>query len=49
MVEGVDRDCEGYAERNAVSDIGKVVQFERFAFCRIEEMDTVLKCIYTHP
>jgi len=51
-VEGVDRDYEGYAERNATGDVGKVVQFERFAFCRIErveEMNAVLKCVYTHP
>ncbi len=55
-VEGVDRGYEGYAERNAVRDVGKVVQFERFAFCRIErveevegEENTALKCVYTHP
>ena len=60
-VEGVDRDYQGYAERNAISDVGRVVQFERFAFCRIEkiesveklegleETNTVLKCVYTHP
>ncbi len=40
----------GFAEKNAVQDAGKVVQFERFAFCRIEFADeSGIRAIYTHP
>jgi len=47
-VYGIERDYEGVAERNALNDLGKVVQFERFAFCRLESFDEELKAIYTH-
>lgn len=49
IVLGQERDYSGYAERNAINDIGKVVQFERFAFCRIESFEKTLKAVYTHP
>jgi glutamyl-tRNA synthetase len=49
IVYGVERDYAGYAERNAIRDIGKVVQFERFAFCRLESYEKSLKAVYTHP
>ena len=39
----------GLAEKNAIGDVGKVVQFERFAFCRIEKFNGELLAIYTHP
>ncbi len=40
----------GFVEKNALSDTGKVVQFERFAFCRIEYADEErLMAVYTHP
>ncbi len=40
----------GFVEKNAVSDAGNVVQFERFAFCRIEYADEErLRAVYTHP
>ncbi len=40
----------GFAEKNALKDAGKVVQFERFAFCRIEfASDDGIRAIYTHP
>lgn len=44
-----ENEAEGLVERNAVRDVGKVVQFERFAFCRIESVDEQLTAIYTHP
>ncbi len=40
---------EGIAEKNALNDLGNVVQFERFAFCKLESYDGVLTAIYTHP
>lgn len=44
-----EKEAEGLVERNAVRDMGKVVQFERFAFCRIESVDKELTAVYTHP
>ena len=44
-----EMEAEGLVERNAVRDVGKVVQFERFAFCRIESVSEQLTAIYTHP
>ncbi|AEA47367.1 glutamyl-tRNA synthetase [Archaeoglobus veneficus SNP6] len=49
IVLGIERNYKGLAEKNAVKDVGKVVQFERFAFCRIESFDETLKAVYTHP
>ncbi len=49
VVLGVERNYRGLAERNALNDLGNVVQFERFAFCRLEAFDGVLKAVYTHP
>lgn len=40
---------EGFAEKNALNDMGNVVQFERFAFCRLESFNGFLRAIYTHP
>jgi len=41
---------KGLAEKNALNDIDKVVQFERFAFCKLEKFDGErLTAIYTHP
>jgi glutamyl-tRNA synthetase len=40
----------GFVEKNAVHDVGKVVQFERFAFCKIEIAgEDGIRAIYTHP
>jgi len=39
----------GLVERNALNDIGNVVQFERFAFCKLESFKEELEAIYTHP
>ncbi len=39
---------EGLVESNVLSSVNHVVQFERFAFCKIEEDDAVI-AIYTHP
>ncbi len=44
-----ERIWKGLAEENALKDIGNVVQFERFAFCKLESFDEILKAIYTHP
>ncbi len=44
-----EREAEGLVERNALSDVGKVVQFERFAFCKIESADKELTAVFTHP
>lgn len=41
-------EAEGFCEVNAKNDLGKVVQFERFAFCRIEKADLEVLAIYTH-
>jgi len=49
IVYGIEKNYEGFAEKNAISDVGKVVQFERFAFCRIEAFDDRIKAVYTHP
>ncbi len=40
---------EGFCEDNAANDVGRVVQFERFAFCKIESFDGEAVAIYTHP
>ncbi|RLI79266.1 glutamate--tRNA ligase [Archaeoglobales archaeon] len=41
---------EGLAEKNVLDDVGNVVQFERFAFCRLEKFDgEELVAIYAHP
>jgi glutamyl-tRNA synthetase len=48
IVYGIERDYKGIAEKNALKDIGKIVQFERFAFCRLESFDEMLRAVYTH-
>jgi glutamyl-tRNA synthetase len=48
-VFGIEKDYEGFAEKNALNDLGNVVQFERFAFCKLESFDDILKAVYTHP
>jgi len=45
----IGKDYEGFVEKNALNDIGNVVQFERFAFCKLEAFNGVLKAVYTHP
>jgi len=49
VVLGQERDYSGYVERNSINDLGKVVQFERFAFCRLESFEKLLRAVYTHP
>jgi len=44
-----EKTWEGMVEKNVVQDEGKVVQFERFAFCRIEKAGEEVLAIYTHP
>lgn len=40
---------EGFAERSVEVEVGNVVQFERFAFCRIENANDIILAVYTHP
>lgn len=44
-----EKTWEGLVEKSVVHDEGKVVQFERFAFCRIEKAGEEVLAIYTHP
>ena len=45
-----ERSAEGLVESGVVSEIGRVVQFERFAFCRVESVEEKeVVAIYTHP
>ncbi|MEM4523513.1 MAG: glutamate--tRNA ligase, partial [Archaeoglobaceae archaeon] len=39
---------EGLAEKGIEKEVGKVVQFERFGFCRIERANGEVVAIYTH-
>jgi glutamyl-tRNA synthetase len=43
-----DRIWEGYVESGAEREIGNVVQFERFGFCKIERVNGEVLAIYTH-
>lgn len=43
-----DRIWEGYAERGVEKEAGRVVQFERFGFCKIEKANDEIVAIYTH-
>lgn len=44
-----EKNLEGLVEKNVVKDEGNVVQFERFAFCRIEKAGQKVLAVYTHP
>ncbi|MCS7130236.1 MAG: glutamate--tRNA ligase [Archaeoglobaceae archaeon] len=39
---------DGFVERGVEKEIGKVVQFERFGFCKIEKANEEVLAIYTH-
>ncbi len=39
----------GLVESNVTRSVGKVVQFERFAFCKVEKIDGEVLAVYTHP
>lgn len=39
---------EGYAEKGVEKELSKVVQFERFGFCKIEKANDEIVAIYTH-
>ncbi|RLI77172.1 glutamate--tRNA ligase [Archaeoglobales archaeon] len=53
VVLAPERDHSGKVERAVVNEVGKVVQFERFAFCRIEGVarneSSEVRAVYTHP
>ena len=39
----------GVAERNIESlNVGEIIQFERFGFCRLDEKNDVYRFIFTH-
>jgi glutamyl-tRNA synthetase len=39
----------GVAEKNIESlNIGEIIQFERFGFCRLDEKNEAYKFIFTH-
>lgn len=44
-----DGGVEGLAESNVRSAVNQVVQFERYAFCRIEDAGDTVRAVYTHP
>lgn len=43
-----DQIYEGFVEKGVENELGKVVQFERFAFCKIEKVNGEVLAIYTH-
>jgi glutamyl-tRNA synthetase len=56
LILGPERNYSGKVERTVVRETGKVVQFERFAFCRVEGVFSngggvgkFVRAIYTHP
>jgi glutamyl-tRNA synthetase len=58
LVLGPEGNYSGKVEKTIVREVGKVVQFERFAFCRIEgvfgkrggsEVGEFVRAVYTHP
>ncbi|WP_174589972.1 glutamate--tRNA ligase [Methanocella conradii] len=48
-VLGPDGEYYGVAERGVHNELNNVVQFERFAFCRIDSINRVVVAYYTHP
>jgi glutamyl-tRNA synthetase len=46
---GPDGEYHGVAEQGIHDELNNVVQFERFAFCRIDSIDGVITAYYTHP
>ena len=39
---------KGVAEPSLTKSLGKVVQLERFAFVRVEQVNPTVKCVFTH-
>lgn len=46
---GPDGEFHGVAEQGIHNELNNVVQFERFAFCRIDSINGVIVAYYTHP
>ena len=46
MTDGTTR--KGIAEPSLTKSLGKVVQLERFAFVRVEQVSPTVKCVFTH-
>ena len=49
IVYGIEKDYEGFVEDAVVNEVGNVVQFERFAFCKVEKVNEIVEAVYTHP
>ncbi|ADG13488.1 glutamyl-tRNA synthetase [Methanocaldococcus infernus ME] len=39
---------EGLAEINFNPEVGEIIQFERFGFCRVDDVGDVITCCYAH-
>jgi glutamyl-tRNA synthetase len=48
-VVGPEGEFHGIAEPGVKSELNNVVQFERFAFVRIDTINDVVLAYYTHP
>src|SRR5271157_74951 len=48
-VVGPDGEFHGVCEQGVHDELNNVVQFERFAFCRIDKINGVIEAYYTHP
>ncbi len=46
MTDGTTR--KGLAEPSLAGALGKVVQLERFAFVRVEQVEPTIRCVFTH-
>ncbi len=46
MTDGTAR--KGVAEPSLTKSLGEVVQLERFAFVRVEQVNPTVKCVFTH-
>jgi glutamyl-tRNA synthetase len=48
-IVGPDGEYHGVGEQGIYDELNNVVQFERFAFCRIDTINGVVEAYYTHP
>ncbi len=47
-VRSPDKEFKGICEPGILNELGKVVQFERFAFCRVDTIEPEIIAYYTH-
>jgi glutamyl-tRNA synthetase len=43
-----DGEFTGIGEKQVTTELDKIVQFERFGFCRIDSVDDEVVAYYTH-